>query len=179
LTEQELIERCLKGDGKAEKALFDRYAGKMMALCLRYAIDRSEAEDLLQEGFIRAFEYLRNFRSEGSLEGWLRRVMITTALKHVRKSKHFDELSIKEDFKESPELPEAISHLGEMEINKLINELPAGYKNVFNLYVVEGYKHQEIAELLGIEEGTSRSQLVKARKWLQDKILKSSRTILL
>lgn len=175
MTERELIEGCLRGKAHCEKALFDRYAGKMMAVCLRYAPDTADAEDILQEGFIKVFENLRSFRFEGSLEGWIRRVVVTTALKHLRRARPVQELSAAEDFNESPDVPDIITQLGEQEIIRLIGELPQGYRMVFNLYVIEGYRHQEIAELLAIEESTSRSQLVKARKWLQDKLLSLSR----
>jgi RNA polymerase sigma factor (sigma-70 family) len=150
-----------------------------MALCMRYAQDRAEAEDMLQEGWIRVFDNIKSFRFQGSLEGWIRKVMVTTALKQLRKAKPTEELNFSHDFEESPELPDAIAHLQEQEIIRHIEGLPEGYRIVFNLYVIEGYRHTEIAELLGIEESTSRSQLVKARKWLQEKILAATRTILL
>lgn len=147
----------------------------MMAVCLRYAPDEATAEDMLQEGFIRVFEHLPSFRHEGSLEGWIRRIVVTTALKQLRKAKPTQELTVQEDFKESSDVPDAITQLSEQEIIRLIGELPQGYRMVFNLFVLEGYRHHEIAELLAIEESTSRSQLVKARKWLQEKILRLTR----
>jgi RNA polymerase sigma factor (sigma-70 family) len=171
LTERELIEGCLRGKKHCEKALFDRFAGKMMAICMRYAPDPADAEDILQESFIRVFEHLPSFRHEGSLEGWIRRIVVTSALKHLRRAKPTQELTVQEDFKESSDVPDAITQLGEQEILRLIGELPHGYRMVFNLFVIEGYRHHEIAELLAIEESTSRSQLVKARKWLQEKLL--------
>lgn len=179
MTERELIEGCLRGKAHCEKALFDRFAGKMMAICLRYAPDHSEAEDILQDGFVKVFENLKSFRFEGSLEGWVRRIMVTTALKYLRKIKPMQELSVTDDFKESPDVPDAITQLSEAEIIKLISQLPQGYRIVFNMYVIEGYKHHEIAELLSIEESTSRSQLVKARKWLQEKLLRLAKVSLM
>ncbi len=175
MTDKELIEGCLRGKTQYEKALFDRFSGKMMAVCLRYATDSSEAEDILQEGFVKVFEHLRSFRHEGSLEGWIRRIVVTTALKHLRRNKPTQEITAAEDFHESPDVPDAITQLGEQDIIRLIGQLPQGCRMVFNLYVIEGYRHNEIADLLAIEESTSRSQLVKARKWLQDKLLSLTR----
>lgn len=149
-----------------------------MALCMRYAQNRDDAEDMLQEGWIRVFDNLKSFRHQGSLEGWIRKVMVTTALRHLRKAKPTEELTFTHDFEESPEIPDALAQLNEQEIIVLIETLPAGYRMVFNLFVIEGYRHTEIANLLGIEESTSRSQLVKARKWLQEKILGATRSIL-
>lgn len=173
-----MIEGCLRGDPHCERALFDRYAGRMMSVCLRYARETEEAEDILQEGFIKVFSHLKGFRHEGSFEGWIRRIMVTSALKYLRKARPTQELSVIEEFRESSDLPDVIGHLGEQEIHRLIRDLPDGYRAVFNLYVIEGYKHQEIAELLSIEESTSRSQLVKARKWLQEKVLAITRVAL-
>lgn len=178
MTERELIEGCLRGNPQCERALFDRYAGRMMSVCLRYAKEHSEAEDILQEGFIKVYANLKSFRHEGSFEGWVRRIMVTSALKYLRKARPTQELSVIEEFRESPDLPDVIAHLGEQEIMKLVCNLPDGYRAVFNLYVIEGYKHQEIADMLSIEESTSRSQLVKARKWLQEKVLAITRVAL-
>lgn len=175
MTEKELIEGCLRRKTHYEKALFDRFSGKMMAVCHRYASDEMDAEDILQEGFIKVFDHLHSFRHEGSLEGWIRRIIVTTALKHIRRQKITQPLNDAEDFKESAELPDAIHHMSEQELIRVIGGLPAGYRMIFNLYVIEGYRHNEIAEMLNIEEGTSRSQLVKARKWLQEKLLSISR----
>lgn len=175
MTDRELIEGCLKGLSHCEKALFDRFAGKMMALCLRYADSQAEAEDMMQDAFIKVFENLKGFRFDGSLEGWVRRIVVTTALRHIQRHRNIQDISVAEEFRESPDVPDAITQMGEQEILRLISELPHGYRLVFNLHVIEGYRHHEIAELLGIEESTSRSQLVKARKWLQDKFLSTSR----
>ncbi len=149
-----------------------------MSVCLRYAKEYSEAEDILQEGFIKVYANLKSFRHEGSFEGWVRRIMVTSALKYLRKARPTQEITAAEEYRESSDLPDAIAHLGEQEIIKLISNLPDGYRAVFNLYVIEGYKHQEIANLLSIEESTSRSQLVKARKWLQEKVLAITRVAL-
>ena len=146
-----------------------------MTICLRYAADQMEAEDLLQESFVKVFRYLGQYKFEGSFEGWIRRIVVNTALKHLQKKKlRFDEVK---DDKMGEALPaSAYSHLSEKEILALINQLPEGYKLVFNLNVIEGYSHEEIATLLNINPGTSRSQLVKARKYLQHLIAVQHKT---
>ncbi|MDR6342856.1 RNA polymerase sigma-70 factor (ECF subfamily) [Filimonas zeae] len=142
----------------------------MMSVCLRYAADASEAEDILQEGFIRIFSYIHQFKFEGSFEGWLRRIVVNSALKQLQKKKiSFKEISDHQE--SSPRMdPYVYSNLGEEELLKLINALPEGYRVVFNLSVIEGYSHEEIAQLLNVQPSTSRSQLVKARKMLQNQI---------
>ena len=153
---------------KAQKTLYLRYGPRMMTLCKRYAMDLMEAEDMLQEGFIKVFRNLQSFRGEGSFEGWMRSIMVRTALRYIKKrSLNFPELLL--DMKEDPS-PDAFDHLSEKDILACIDDLPVGYKTVFNLYVIEGYKHKDIAELLSITENTSRSQLLKARKALQKRM---------
>ncbi|MBX9891714.1 MAG: sigma-70 family RNA polymerase sigma factor [Chitinophagaceae bacterium] len=143
----------------------------MMAVCLRYAQDQMEAEDMLQDGFIRVFSNMHQFKFEGSFEGWIRRVIVNAALKRLQKRKlHFQEITDRND--DAPRMePYVYNHLGEAELMQLIQQLPDGYRTVFNLNVIEGYSHEEIADMLGIQAGTSRSQLVKARKMLQQQIL--------
>jgi len=171
LTEYDIIKGCIREDVHCQRKLFEQYAGKMMTVCLRYANDSMEAEDMLQEGFIRVFKYIKQFKFEGSFEGWIRRIVVNVALKQLQKKKiHFAE--IKEQGEEANGIaPYAYQHLGADDLMKLINQLPEGYKIVFNLNVIEGYSHEEIAAMLGIQPGTSRSQLVKARKMLQNQIL--------
>jgi RNA polymerase sigma-70 factor (ECF subfamily) len=151
--------------------LFEQYGGKFMTVCLRYANDAMEAEDMMQDGFIRIFNNIHQFKFEGSFEGWMRRIIVNVALKHLQKKKmHFNEIS--QNDHNAPQVDTyAYSSLGEAELMKLINQLPVGYKIVFNLNVIEGYSHDEIAAMLGIQASTSRSQLVKARKMLQSQIL--------
>ena len=150
--------------------LFEQYAGRMMTVCLRYCKTRQEAEDVLQDGFLRIFKYLHQFKFEGSFEGWIRRIVVNTALKNIAKKKiSFSEM---DDYTDSSGVESyAFSNLGEDVILKLINQLPEGYKLVFNLNVIEGFSHDEIGKILDIQPSTSRSQLVKARKILQNKIL--------
>jgi RNA polymerase sigma factor (sigma-70 family) len=170
-TEKELIQFCIQGDRQSQKQLFDVYGPKMMSVCYRYAKNKTEAEDIFQEGFIRVFRYIANFTFEGSFEGWIRKIMINTALKYNSKKSlgwNFDSLD-EIDLYEKTE-PTVIAHLSEEELIAYISELPAGYRMVFNLFVIEGFSHKEIGEMLNIEESTSRSQLVKARKMLQVKL---------
>jgi len=172
LTEYEIINGCIKENATCQRLLFEQYAGKMMTVCLRYATDQMEAEDMLQDAFIRVFNFIHQFKFEGSFEGWVRRIVVNTALKYVQKKK-ISFAEINDHSEQSPRLePYAYSNLGEGDIMKLIQQLPEGYRVVFNLNVMEGYSHEEIATMLNIQPGTSRSQLVKARKMLQNQILK-------
>ena len=170
MTENDLIKGCIRQNPSCQRMLFEKYAPKMMSVCLRYANDTMEAEDIMQEGFIKVFQYLHQFKFEGSFEGWLRRIIVNTAIRHLEKKKiHFKDID--ENSTEAPQLaPYAYAHLGQEDLLKLISQLPDGYRMVFNLNVIEGYSHDEIATMLNIQPGTSRSQLVKARKMLQEQI---------
>jgi RNA polymerase sigma factor (sigma-70 family) len=178
LTESELIQGCKRDDAHCQRELFNRFAGKMMTVCLRYARHRAEAEDLLQDGFIRIFDNMHQFEGKGSFEGWIRRIMVNNALKSISKLSFQRENIGTEGMIESAVAPSALSHLSEQELLGLIAKLPSGYRTVFNLFVLEDMSHREIADALGIEESTSRSQLVKARNMLQAMILKSDRIML-
>lgn len=171
MTEQEMILGCIRQNRTCQRHLYNLYSGKFMAVCLRYATDEMEAEDMLQDGFVRIFAYLHQFKFEGSFEGWMRRIVVNAALKRLQKKKVvFHEIT--EHRQETTSInASAYSNLGEEVILKLISQLPEGYKIVFNLNVIEGYSHEEIAEMLNVQASTSRSQLVKARKMLQQKIL--------
>lgn len=167
----QLIKSCKKGDRASQKVLYDLLAPRMFPVCLRYVSDRSLAEDILQDGFITLFTKLSTYKGDGSFEGWARRIFITTALMTLRKKdalKMSDELDAVRGMKADTYTP--IQNLGYKELMKLITSLPTGFRTVFNLYAVEGYSHREIAEMLGITETTSRTQLSRARIWLQKKI---------
>jgi RNA polymerase sigma-70 factor (ECF subfamily) len=170
-SEPEILQACRRGDRKAQKQLYDRLAPKMMAVCLRYMGTRDDAEDILQEGFITLFSRLDSYSGEGSFEGWARKIFVNTALMNLRKK---DALKMSEDLETawnvSSDGVSQIQSAGYHELLKLIAGLPTGYRTVFNLFVVEGYSHKEIAQALGITEATSRSQLQRARVMLQDKI---------
>lgn len=171
MTEQELIKGCIRQDNSCQRILFDKYAGKMMSVCLRYANDAMEAEDMLQEAFIKVFQYITQFKFEGSFEGWIRRIVVNTAIRQLEKKKlKFKDID-EEQIHGLQTDPHAYTDLGADDLMKLIHQLPEGYRLVFNLNVIEGYSHEEIATMLHIQPGTSRSQLVKARKMLQQQIL--------
>jgi len=173
---EQIIQGCLKGDRISQKALFDRFSGKMLAVCSRYSRHVMEAEDLLQDGFIKVFTNLDQYKFEGPFEQWIRRIMINNAIKNCHRKSFQNEYSVGDELPETFEDAEAINSMSERELLGMISELPEGYRMVFNLYAIEGYSHKEISESLKIEESTSRSQLVKARKVLQDKLLKLQKT---
>lgn len=152
----------------AQRKLYELYAPKLMAVCVRYSNSQADAEDILQDAFVRIFQYLGQFQFKGSFEGWMRRITVHVALRNLKKKKlTFQELPADYQSAGTEHPPSAFEHLGAADLMKLISMLPAGYKAVFNLIVVEGYNHDEVAEMLDIQPGTSRSQLVKARKMLQ------------
>lgn len=170
MTELEIIKGCIRQNSTFQRLLYEQMAGKMFTVCLRYANDVMEAEDMMQEGFVRVFTYIYQFKFEGSFEGWVRRIMVNSALKYLQKKK-----IIFSEIKESDTAFSlhyySYSHLEEQELLKLISNLPDGYRIVFNLYVIEGYSHEEIGQMLHIQPSTSRSQLVKARKMLQKQLI--------
>ena len=166
-----LIDLCREGDSVAQKTLYDMLAPKMFAVCIRYMGDRDSAEDILQEGFITLFSKLDNYSEEGSFEGWARKIFVNTALMSLRKNdvmKESDDIS--EAWDVGSDTNSALHDISYKELLNLIASLPSGFRTVFNLYVIEGYSHKEIAEELGISETTSRSQLQRARTMLQRKI---------
>ncbi|MGB4846177.1 MAG: sigma-70 family RNA polymerase sigma factor [Ferruginibacter sp.] len=173
MTEDELIRGCLRDDNSCQKEIFHRFAGRMLGVCNRYARNSADAEDILQDAFIKVFDKIYQFKFEGSFEGWIRRIVVNTALKKYSLRRYEKEVVGYEinDRNESSMEPSAYAHLTEKELLDLINSLPDGYRLIFNLYVIEGYQHDEIADMLGIQSGTSRSQLVKARNMLQKQIL--------
>ena len=170
MTERELIEGSIKGKAACQKQLFELYSGRMMSLCLRYTNRQEDAEDVFQDGFVRVFDYMHQYRFEGSFEGWMRRIFVHVAARMMQKRKLvFTEMGDAENYIHAVE-PSIVSRLSEDEIHQLIRGMPDGYRMVFNLHVIEGYSHDEIARLLGIQPSTSRVQLLKARRHLQDLI---------
>jgi RNA polymerase sigma factor (sigma-70 family) len=170
LNETDLIQGCVRKDTNAQHTLFEKYAGKLMTVCRRYARDQHEAEDMLQEAFISIFSHINQFKFAGSFEGWLRRITVNAAIKILQK-RNIKVIGITNDQNEliSPDF-NILSDLNTEDLLKLINQLPDGYRIIFNLYVIEGYSHDEIAAMLKIKAATSRSQLSKARAILKDKI---------
>ncbi|WP_034261180.1 RNA polymerase sigma factor [Altibacter lentus] len=165
-----LIAKAGKGDRRAQHDLFELFAPKMLSICRQYVKNTEQAEDVMITGFTKVFKYLHTYKSEGSFEGWIRRIMVNESISQLRKDK-------KLGFADETEIENSMDHVAYIEtalevaeIQAMIDTLPDGYKTVFVLYAVEGYKHSEIAELLGISESTSKSQLFKARKMLQSKV---------
>lgn len=174
LTDAELIKGCLREDPTCQRMLFGRYSSALLGVSRRYARNNEDAEDILQDAFIKIFKKMGQYKSEGSFEGWMRRVVVNTALKKYTVSRYNKEFTTDEHKDTSPadlDSVPAFNHLSEKDLLNLINNLPDGYRIIFNMYVIEGYQHDEIADLLGIQPGTSRSQLVKARSLLQKEIL--------
>ena len=166
MTEAELIKYCRRGDRLAQKMLYERFAPKMFGVCKRYVRSREDAEDVLIEGFFKVYDNIDKFRGQGSFEGWIRRIVVNQALMFLRK-KHNFHLTVEVS---NIEVQTGISiedELAAEDILNLLNKLPVGYRTVFNLYVVEGYKHREIAEIMGISINTSKSQLILAKKRLR------------
>ena len=166
-----LIESCIKGDRASQKVLYDRLAPRMFPLCIRYAGDRVLAEDILQDGFVTLFTHLDSYKGQGSFEGWARKIFVTTALMELRRKdalKMSDELDVARGFK--AETVSQTQSIGYKELMKLVMSLPPGFRTVFNMYAIEGFSHKEIGDMLGISETTSRTQLSRARSWLQNKI---------
>lgn len=171
-TIDDLMEGCKAGDRKMQELLYRQTSAKMLALCMRYAKDRMEAEDSLQMGYVKIFQKVKEYRGEGSFEGWIRRIMVNTAIESYRRNiKSMNVVPI-EDAYEQPSTGFDFSRLGMQDLLKIIQKLADGYRMVFNMYVIEGYSHKEIAELLGISEGASKSQLSRARAILKEEIIK-------
>jgi RNA polymerase sigma factor (sigma-70 family) len=173
LSERQLIELCISGNNLAQKKLYDAFSKKLYGICLRYAANEEEAQDILQDGFVKIFTKMNSFKFEGSFEGWMKRVMVHTAIEVYRKK--MDTSDVK-DIESSHlfSIPDEKT-LEVEELLKIIQDLPNGYRMVFNLYAIEGYSHAEIAKKLNISEGTSKSQLARARAYLQKKILQNER----
>jgi len=175
--ETELIHACKKQNAKAQRILYDKYASYMLGLCKRYVRGELEAEDVMIGGFMKVFSKIDLFEGKGSFEGWMKRIMINESLGYIRKNKAmYLETDIEAADKE-PELDKLSTALEAKDLLKMINELPSGYRTIFNLYAIEGYSHKEIGELLGINENTSKSQLSRARMHLQRKLLETERVL--
>ncbi len=172
MTEKELIEACRNQDRKAQKLLFDRYSPKMFGVCKRYVKQREDAEDVLVDGLFKVLKNIHQYNGAGSFEGWIRRIVVNESLMFLRKSNNF---KFKVEISETDRATHvsAEDDLIARDILLLLKQLPTGYRTVFNLYVLEGYKHREIAELLGISINTSKSQLILAKKRLRE-LLESS-----
>ncbi len=173
MTEQAILAGCLKNDPVAQRELYNRYSPKMLSVCYRFAQSREDAEDMLQEGFIKVFTQIQTFQNKGAFEGWIRRIIVHTCINFLKKYKKFSEnidlayagyLQVKEET--MPSIMQA------KQVVECIRLLPIGYKTVLNLYAIEGYNHKEIAEMLDIEESTSRSQYTRAKAMLEGILVK-------
>ncbi|MGH2564241.1 MAG: RNA polymerase sigma factor, partial [Ginsengibacter sp.] len=169
MTEEAILQGCLKNDAAAQRELYNRYSPKMLAVCYRFAHNREDAEDMLQEGFIKVFLQIKNFENRGAFEGWIRRIIIHTCINILKKNKKFNEsvdiihatsLQVRED-----SVPSIIQA---KQVVECIRLLPIGYRTVLNLYAIEGYSHREISKMLDIEESTSRSQYTRAKAMLEE-----------
>jgi RNA polymerase sigma-70 factor (ECF subfamily) len=173
MAEELLLEGCKQNDSSAQQELYNKYSPRMLSVCYRYAKTREDAEDMLQEGFIKVFTQIHQFESRGSLEGWILRIMVHTCINHLKKNKRFNEsidllhaenIGIREDY-----IP---STLQAKQVVESIRSLPIGYRTVLNLYAIEGYSHKEISSMLDIEESTSRSQYTRAKSLLENILIK-------
>ena len=171
----QLISDAIQQKREAQQELFELYSPKMLGVCRQYVKDLHHAEDLMLSGFLKVFTNLSKFKHEGSFEGWIRRIMVNTCISYLRK-KNPVQLS-DEEYVFHKQAIDSLENTELQDIQKLIDELPTGYKMVFNLYAVEGYKHAEIAKELNITESTSKSQLFKARKWLQEQYVRMNKTV--
>ena len=169
--ERELIRDCKKGKSYAQKAVYDKYASMMMAVCIRYIKDQMEAEHVMVGGMVKVFKKIDQFQEEGSFEGWIRRIMVNESLMYLRKHKPMSRDMDIDELHEEPNADVLSEALNADDLMQLVEALPVGYRTVFNLYAIEGYKHDEIAEMLGISTGTSKSQLNRARKLLQKQLI--------
>ena len=173
MTDEAIFQGCLKNDAVAQRELYQRYSPKMLSVCYRFAHNREDAEDMLQEGFIKVFSQIHTFQNKGAFEGWVRRIMVHTCINNLKKNKKFNEsvdiihatgVQVREE--SVPSIVQA------KQVVECIRLLPIGYRTVLNLYAIEGYSHKEIGELLGIEESTSRSQYTRAKAMLEEVLVK-------
>lgn len=175
MTEEAILQGCLRNEASAQKELYNKYSPKMLAVCYRFGHNKEDAEDMLQEGFIKVFSQIHTFRSQGAFEGWIRRIIVHTCINNLKKNKKFNE---------SVDLIHATSHqvreesipsiVQAKQVVECIRLLPLGYRTVLNLYAIEGYSHKEISIVLEIEESTSRSQYTRAKQMLEDILIRKN-----
>ena len=170
ITESDLIRGSINGDRRMQELLYKTFSAKMYGVCLRYAGNAEDAQDILQEGFIKVFRNLDRFRAEGSFEGWIRRIFVNTAIEHYRRTVNMYPVTESQENNVEDKDWSAFDKLAVKDLMKLIQDLSPGYRAVFNLYVVEGYTHKDIAAMMGISEGTSKSQLARAKAILKNVI---------
>jgi RNA polymerase sigma factor (sigma-70 family) len=175
MTEEAILTGCLQNESVAQKELYARYSPKMLSVCYRFAHNREDAEDMLQEGFIKVFSQIHTFQNKGAFEGWIRRIIVHTCINHLKKNKKFNEsvdiihatgIQVREE--SVPSIVQA------KQIVECIRILPLGYRTVLNLYAIEGYSHKEISAMLDVEESTSRSQYTRAKQMLEDILIRKN-----
>src|SRR5215203_4243667 len=175
MTEEAILQGCLKNNAAAQKALYEKYSAKMLVVCYRYAHNREDAEDMLQEGLIKVFSQIHTFENRGALEGWIRRIIVHNCINNLKKNKRFNEsvdiihansIQVREE-----SLPSIIQA---KEVVECIRMLPLGYRTVLNLYAIEGFSHKEISTILDVEESTSRSQYTRAKAMLEDILVRKN-----
>jgi len=177
MTEEQLIDGCKARNPLSQRHLYEKYSRKMMGVCMRYTNNRDEAEDVLQDGFVKVFEKISSFQSQGSFEGWLRRIFVNTALDNIRKNKEHNLLADIDQVGYSLDAGTNVeSDLNAEELLTILNKIPAGYKVVFNMFVIEGYSHKEIADELGVSESTSKTQFLRAKAYLM-KVMQKQKMI--
>lgn len=178
MTDEQLVKLCLENNRNAQQELFEKYSRKMMSLCIRYAGNEDDAKDILQEGFIKVFTHLKDYSGNGNLSGWIKTIMVNTALNFIKKSVFVTEIVEMEEGHAVSESVQPESRLGEQELMKLIRSLPDGFRTIFNLFAIEGYSHKEIAHMTGISENTSKTQYLRARARLQKMIIAKSEQVI-
>jgi len=175
MTEEAILSGCLQNDAGAQRELYSRYSPKMLSVCYRFAHNREDAEDMLQEGFIKVFSQVHTFQNKGAFEGWIRRIMVHTCINHLKKNKKFNE-SVDIIYANGVQVREESvpSIVQAKQIVECIRLLPLGYRTVLNLYAIEGYSHKEISGMLDVEESTSRSQYTRAKQMLEDILIRKN-----
>jgi RNA polymerase sigma-70 factor (ECF subfamily) len=171
-SESDIIEGCILGNPRLQRMLYEKFSPKMYALCIRYAGNTDDAQDILQDGFVKVYSNIGKYKGTGSFEGWIRRIIVNTAIEHFRKKNMLYSIDEKTEIQLADENTNIFNQLEAKELLEIIKSMPAGYRTVFNLYAVEGYTHKEIASMMNLTEGTSKSQYARAKSWLQEKIKK-------
>jgi RNA polymerase sigma factor (sigma-70 family) len=171
-SESDIIEGCILGNPRMQRMLYEKFSPKMYALCIRYAGNTDDAQDILQDGFVKVYSNISKYKGTGSFEGWIRRIIVNTAIEHFRKKNMLYAIDEKTEIQLADENSNVFNQLEAKELLEIIKSMPAGYRTVFNLYAVEGYTHKEIATMMNLTEGTSKSQYARAKSWLQEKIKK-------
>ncbi|UEG48524.1 RNA polymerase sigma factor [Ferruginibacter lapsinanis] len=170
ISDSDLIRECITGNRKMQELLYNRFSSKMYAVCLRYCSNSDDAQDLLQEGFVKVFNNLEKYRGDGSFEGWIRRIFVNTSIEYFRRKVTLTTVTETQETAIQDKDWNALESMAEKDIIKMIQQLSPGYRQVLNMYVIEGYSHKEISEILGISEGTSKSQLARAKVILKKMI---------